>query len=194
MRGSRPLADDEIRIISDSFTGRYMKRNKALFILGLKSGFRVSELLSLRIGDVQGGGRIFDRVTVERKNVKKKTEGRTVLLNPTAKAALADWIEEMKTVAHHTDGAFLFQSREGLNKPVSRVQAWRILNKAFQENDLQGKLGTHTMRKTFASKMYDALDRDLVRLQAALGHRNINSTVQYLSFSESDIDAAIMTI
>ena len=50
------------------------------------------------------------------------------------------------------------------------------------------------MRKTFANRVYEALDCDLVKTQMALGHKNVNSTVQYLSFKEEEIDRAIMTI
>ena len=59
---------------------------------------------------------------------------------------------------------------------------------------MTGKVGTHSLRKTFADRVYDALDRDLVKTQRALGHRNINSTVHYLSFQEEEIDAAIAAI
>jgi integrase len=48
------------------------------------------------------------------------------------------------------------------------------------------------MRKTFANRMYDKLGHDLVKTQRALGHKNINSTVAYLSFREEDIAAAIL--
>jgi integrase len=43
---------EEITAVSRSFGGTYAARDRALFILGLKSGFRISELLSLRLGDV----------------------------------------------------------------------------------------------------------------------------------------------
>jgi integrase len=59
-------------------------------------------------------------------------------------------------------------------------------------NELTGKIGTHSMRKTFASKVYEQLNGRLERVQKALGHKNINSTVAYLSFREEDIDAAIL--
>ena len=93
-----------------------------------------------------------------------------------------------------TADAFIFQSKKGRNKPISRVHAWRILNEAYDANEMAGKLGTHSMRKTFADRVYDKLGRDLVKTQRALGHRNINSTVQYLSFREEEIDAAILAI
>jgi hypothetical protein len=40
--------------------------------------------------------------------------------------------------------------------------------------------------------MYERLHRDLVKVQRAMGHKNINSTVAYLSFREEEIDAAIL--
>jgi integrase len=52
--------------------------------------------------------------------------------------------------------------------------------------------GTHSLRKTFANRMYERLHRDLVKVQRAMGHKNINSTVAYLSFREEEIDAAIL--
>jgi hypothetical protein len=48
------------------------------------------------------------------------------------------------------------------------------------------------MRKTFAGKAYELLERDLVNTQRALGHKNINSTVSYLSFNDTAINDAVM--
>ena len=59
-------------------------------------------------------------------------------------------------------------------------------------NALTDTLGTHAMRKTFAKRVYEGLHHDLVKTQRAMGHRNVNSTVSYLSFREADIDAAIL--
>jgi integrase len=80
----------------------------------------------------------------------------------------------------------------GLRRHTSREQAWRILKETFTSNELRGKLGTHAMRKTFCNRMYDKLNHDLVKTQRAMGRANINSTVQYLSFREEEIDAAIL--
>ena len=76
--------------------------------------------------------------------------------------------------------------------PISRTHAWAILHAIYQSNGFTGTLGTHAMRKTFANRVYDHLHHDLVRTQRALGHKNINSTVSYLSFRDEDIDAAIL--
>ena len=52
MKGTRPLDNDEIRRVSTCFTGTFATRNRGLFMLGVSTGGRISELLSLTIGDV----------------------------------------------------------------------------------------------------------------------------------------------
>ena len=124
-------------------------------------------------------GRLVDRVTVQRRHMKKKIEGRTVLLHPEAKTALATWLLTLCQRREVTSQTFVFQSRQGGNQPISTVQAWRILHDAVTTNELTGKVGTHAMRKTFANRVYHQLNHDLVKTQRAMGHKNINSTVAY---------------
>jgi integrase len=192
MKGCRPLTDVEVELMQASVGGVYADRDRALFLLGVKSGFRISELLSLRVGDVSQHGRLVDRVTVHRRHMKKKIEGRTVLLHPEAKAALATWLLTLRQHPDTTAQTFVFRSRKGGNRPISPVQAWRILHEAVTTNELIGKVGTHAMRKTFANRVYHQLNHDLVKTQRAMGHKNINSTVAYLSFVEDEIDQAIL--
>lgn len=203
MKGCRPLTDDEVADVEQSFGGRYAVRDRALFQLGVLSGFRISELLSLRVGDVVQAGRIVDQIAVQRRNMKKKVEGRTVILHPKAKAALASWLEELQADGYFLADDFIFRSRKGQNRPISRGQAFKILQDAFEANELTGRLGTHSMRKTFANRVYRHLCQrratgeplDPFRLTSkALGHRNINSTDSYLSFLEDDIQQAILAI
>ena len=52
MKGTRPLDNTEIRRVSACFTGTFETRNCGLFMLGVSTGGRISELLSLTIGDV----------------------------------------------------------------------------------------------------------------------------------------------
>jgi integrase len=190
MKGCRPLTEAEV--LQHSFGGVYADRDKALFLLGVKSGFRISELLSLRVGDVSQHGRLVDRVTVPRRHMKNKTEGRTVLLHPEAKTALATWVLTLRQMPDCMRQTFVFRSHKGVNRPIRTVQAWRILHEAVTTNELTGKVGTHAMRKTFATRVYHQLNHDLVKTQRAMGHKNIDSTVAYLSFVEDEIDQAIL--
>ena len=194
MKGCRPLSQEEVDLISKSFWGRYEKRDRAIFLLGIKSGFRISEILSLRVKDVRSKRKMGARVHVARQNMKKKTEGRSILLHPEAKTVLKEWLEQLESEGTIDENAFIFQSQKRKNRPVSRQHVWHILRVAFESNEMDGKLGTHSMRKTFADRIYAALDSDLIKTQRALGHKNINSTVSYLSFREEEIDQAVLAI
>jgi integrase len=72
MKGCRPLSEEEVVLVQRSFGGVYAARDRALFLLGVKSGFRISKLLSLRLGDVWQHGRLVDRVTVRRQHMKNR--------------------------------------------------------------------------------------------------------------------------
>jgi integrase len=194
MKGCRPLTEDEVAVVAQSFGGAYAARDGALFALGLYTGFRISELLSLRVGDVYQHGRVVDRVTVRRRHMKRQTEGRTVVLHPRAQEAIQAWLAELRQTGDLLPTVALFRSRKGTNRPITGGQAWAILREAFDTNGLTGPLGTHAMRKTFAARVYHKLGHNLLNTQRALGHRSLKSTLSYLSFSDTEVDAAILAL
>lgn len=169
-----------------SFQGKYALRDRALFLLGLKTGFRISELLSLKVRNVCQGAQMKDRVFVARERMKGKSASRTVALHPDARQALQTWIE----FAGLSEDDWLFRSQKG--GPISRRQALHVLHQVYDANELTGKLGTHSMRKTFAKRVHERLGNDLLKTQKAMGHARVDSTVAYLSFNESEIDEAIL--
>jgi integrase len=190
MKGTRPFSDQEADAIFEAIGGHYAGRDKAIFSLGRYSGERISAILRLKVADVAQQGKLTDSVTYRRANRKGKTESRTVALHPKAKRALADWLDQLAKVEKLTPDSWCFPSRKG-NRPLGRVQFHRILKEAVARNKITGPIATHSLRKTFANGVYNRLGKDLFRLQKALGHKNINSTVQYLSFREADIEKAI---
>lgn len=132
-----------------------------------------------------------------RKSTKGRTEGRSVPLHPDAVLAIFALVREICELSAENPSVdtplfISHKTKNGELKAISRVQAWRTLTMAYGKAGLTGKLGTHTMRKTFADRVYKRLDRDLVRTQHALGHRSIQSTADYLSFEESDVTRAII--
>lgn len=71
MKGTRPLDNDEIRRVSACFTGNlYEIRNRDLFMLGVSTGGRISELLSLQIEDVYQNGSAVTDLLFEKSIVK----------------------------------------------------------------------------------------------------------------------------
>jgi integrase len=194
MKGCRALTDSEVALVSQSFGGTYATRDRALFVLGVKSGFRISELLSLTVGDVWQHGQFLDRVAVRRRHMKGKHQGRSVPLHPAAKAALAAWLMDLQAMGEIAPDTPLFPSRKGVSRPLQRQQAHHILQEAYQTNGLTGMIGCHGMRKTFGQKVYAATGHDLRATQHAMGHKSPASTAAYLAVDEQAVDAVILAL
>lgn len=81
-------------------------------------------------------------------------------------------------------------------KPKPLRAHCRIIRFAVRDLGITSKCGTHSMRKTFAARIYQNLldkgNADALRiLQAGLGHENINNTIKYLSFNEAPLVEAM---
>lgn len=188
MRGANPLTRIEVKSLLKVTKS---VREKTLLTLGFSTGYRISSILSLTVGDVSTNGVVHSHVTVQAKNTKTKT-GHTVLLNSDAKKALQALLAvigiDSKTPL------FLSQKRtiNGALKAISRIQAHRILKELFAKIGLLGSsYSTHSMRKTLAKYIYDATGGKIEKVAAVLGHKSLNSTLSYLSFNNSDIDTAL---
>jgi site-specific recombinase XerD len=193
MKGARPLTPDEIAAVSQSFFGEYAVRDKCLFLLGINIGARVSELTALQVGDVWQHSRPVDILTLRKGTVKGKKESHFVPLNATAKAVISELMSFKQMQNEDTKpGAYLFASRKGSGR-LSRVQAHRILKKAYQHAFLTGKVTTHSMRKTVANTVYSATS-DLFVVKEILGHKNLSTTQQYLGVGIDKLQEAMETL
>jgi site-specific recombinase XerD len=193
MKGSRPLTRQQVKAV---LSATKSIRERVLLTIGFCCGYRISELLSLRICDVSTNGDIHSHVTVKASNTKNGV-GRTVLLNSDAKKALATLVEWLKSKGMG-DNCPLFLSRKcdkfngDCAKAISRQQAHRIIKDLFALINEFGNVSTHTLRKTFAKAIYDATGK-IELVQIALGHRSISSTISYLLFDTDKIDNVINT-
>ena len=70
MKGTRPLNNTEIRLVSACFDGTFEARNRGLFMLGVSTGGRISELLSLQIADVWQNERAVSDLLFDKSIVK----------------------------------------------------------------------------------------------------------------------------
>ena len=88
MKGTRPLDNQEIRQVSGSFDGTYEGRNRALFMLGVSTGGRISELLGLQIGDVYQNRAPVTDLLFDKSIVKGKEHSRAVPVNRDGRQAI----------------------------------------------------------------------------------------------------------
>lgn len=92
MKGTRPLDNDEIRSVSTCFTGRFARRNRGLFMLGVSTGGRISELLSLQIADVFQNGSAVSDLLFEKSVVKGGEVSRAVPVNNDGRLAITELV------------------------------------------------------------------------------------------------------
>ena len=195
MKGTRPLDNDEIRRVSAAFTGTFATRNRGLFMLGVSTGGRISELLSLCVGDVYQNKKPVTDLLYGKAIVKGGEVSRSVPVNADGKKA----IDELVTWHRRHYGSIastrpLFPSRHKSGTvPLHRQTAHAILKNAFMEAGLNGHIATHSLRKSFAQRLYDKTG-DIYLVQELLGHRNISTTQKYLGVNYADAKAAVEAI
>jgi len=183
MKGCRSLSESEVEAV---FQVLGNTRDRLLFIMGVKTGLRISELLSLRVQDVWVAGNPGSEVRLAKCNTKGKREGRQVPLTAQVKQAL---VEHLRTSADLRQP--LFKSTKG-QAAITRMQAHRVLKAAFQRLNLEGNLATHAMRKTFAKGVHEALGHRIEKTQIAMGHRSLGSTASYIQVDREEVVAAIL--
>lgn len=194
MKGTRPLTNDEIQAVADTFTGTYEVRNRGLFLLGVSVGGRISELLSLTVGDVYQNDQPVSDLLFDRKIVKGKEESRAVPVNIDGRDAIEAIIGWHHKQYGETDPQTpLFPSRKrsgGKLTAMNRQNSDKILNDAFTAAGLNGKLGTHSLRKSFAQRLYD-VTRDIYVVKELLGHKNVVTTQDYLGVNYIKVREAL---
>lgn len=190
MKGTRPLTNEEIRKVRDSFSGTYATRNSSLFMLGVSVGGRISELLSLKVSDVWQNNKPITDILFDKSIVKGKETARAVPVNVDGQRAIGDLIAwHQFYYESHNSERVLFPSQKTA-KPLKRQAAHKILKAAFEQAGLNGKLATHTLRKTFAQRLYDQCS-DIYVVREMLGHKNVATTQAYLGVNYVSVREAV---
>ncbi|WP_342431099.1 site-specific integrase [Neobacillus sp. FSL H8-0543] len=151
-------------------------RDHMMFLLGINTGLRVSDLLQLKVKDLKGKRKV---IVKEGKTDKPRT------------IHLHNIYEELNDYIKKLDSEWLFPSRKG-NKPITRIQAYRQLNKAADMCDIAEGIGTHTMRKTFGYWYYKQ-SKDIATLQTILNHSHPEITLRYIGITDEEIENSLQS-
>lgn len=171
----QPIRDPDMILFMKRFLKEQSDRNYLLFVTGINSGLRISDILQLRVRDVK---RSYFNI-IEMKTNKKKRIDMTSELQK----------EFKRYIEGKEDHEYLFKSREGLNRPLTRSMAYKILRKAVDYVGLDD-IGTHTMRKTFGYHLYKKTG-DVALLQKILNHSDPAFTLRYIGITEDMMNQAI---
>ena len=157
-------------------------RNYMLFYTGINSGMRVSDIVALTKDDVRNtDGSMKQHITVIEKKTRKQKRF------PLCNGLLTEMERYTKNMKQ---GEYLFKSRKGDNKPITTVQAYRIISEAAARIGLE-EIGTHTMKKTFGYFHYQQY-KDVAILQEIFNHSAPSVTLRYIGINQDVIDNSYM--
>ncbi|MEK4024464.1 site-specific integrase [Sporosarcina sp. FSL W7-1283] len=178
MKVVQPIRDfEKVEEIMRILKGR-SERNYILLMVGLYTALRISDILRIRVEDIQK-----DYLNIRE---KKTSKFRRVYLNPDLRKALRSY------TADKQPHEFLIKSREGGNKPISRAMAYQVLKNVAEEVGLDS-IGTHSLRKTFGYWVYKDT-KDVAALQKLFNHSNPEETLRYIGIEQDSVDSLIRNV
>ncbi|WP_025731515.1 site-specific integrase [Heyndrickxia ginsengihumi] len=165
------------------------ERDFLLFVLGINCPYRISDLTRIQIKDVlDQKGKVRSHLELKEKKTGKVNK---VAIAKGVKKSIEQYIANHYTKDPHPED-YLFRSRKGINKPISRVQAWNIIKSAALEVGLEN-IGTHSLRKTFG---YHQIKRgtNITLLMKMFNHSSEAVTLRYIGITQDDMDAAVQAL
>ena len=152
-------------------------------------------MLALKVGEVWQNGKpvsdlLFDKTIVKGGEVSTGGSGERQWqkkpLNGVDRRSIRGTLSESIDV----ERVFCFHRRQG--DRVRWIVEWHttVLKTAFEAAGLNGKLATHSMRKSFAQRLYEQTN-DIFAVQEMLGHKNVATTQRYLGVNYASVRDAV---
>jgi len=150
------------------------QRDKAMLEVLYATGIRVTELISIRISDVNlHSGYI---------KVKKKNKERTIPVGNVALKCLADYIENVRPLLIKTEEEeTLFINANG--QKMTRQGFWKKLKQYKDQAKIDKELTPHTIRHSFAVHLLQN-GAEVKMVQEILGHTDVASTLMYTQMAD----------
>lgn len=164
------LSDFQVDILLDSPVCRNIKgyRDKAMLEILYATGIKATELINLRVSDVNLKiGFIYSR-SVGKEHI--------IPIYAYARDCVQDYIEKRSSIPNSDKTDVLFLNRDG--QPLSRQGLWKIIKTYQKKSGLPNGVTPHTLRHSFAVNLLEN-GADLKSVQEMLGHTNITSTQVY---------------
>ena len=177
----KPISFGQVRLLIEQpskLSTPEAKRDRAMLELLYASGMRVSELVSLNLGDVD----------IENGYVRclgKGSKERVIPIYEQAALAVKEYINETRPqLVHNDDEKALFLNPRG--ERLTRQGFWQKLKEYAKSANLESDVTPHTLRHSFATHMLSG-GADLRSVQELLGHANISTTQVYTHLTTEHI-------
>ena len=150
-------------------------RDFIMFLTGIHTGLRITDLLRLRVVDVRDRNYIYVKEG-------KTNKPRKILISTELKREIKAFC---KGKEHYE---YLFKSREGENNPISRSRAHQILKETGEVFGID--IACHTLRKTFGYDHYKR-NKNVAILMEIFNHSTERMTLIYIGVYQEDLDGSM---
>lgn len=161
-------------------------RDYLLFMTGISSALRVSDILLLKVSDIWDGKKPCEYIEIREKKTNKY---KRFAISQNLKKAITDYMKESQLSTND----FVFQSREGENKAITRQMVNYILDNACEAVGVKERFGTHGMRKTFAYWAWKS-GCSLALLMDILNHSSESMVKKYLGITQENLDKVYINL
>ncbi len=160
-------------------------RDLLLLNLGVNSGLRVQDLLSLRVRQLRNVG-LGDRVVIVERKTKKQN---LFLVNKLILSSLRAYFEAFPEAQ---DDDFVFKSRKGRNYPLTTYAVTQMVQRWCDSIGLKINAGAHSLRKTFCWMQRTVYGTSWEQICERLNHASPAITRRYLGIKKEEIERALM--
>lgn len=167
---------DDIKAIK-KILKQHSQRDLLFFVLGINTGLRISDLLSLRVNDVWDGAKVRNFLCITDNHTDEK---KAFYLNKSVERELKTYL----SIVDSDQQDYLFKSKKN-DLPFTRQQAYRIVNQAAKDAGMTVKIGTHTLRKTFG---YHAYRKGIAIsfIAKIFNHHSSSETLHYIGIDKHE--------
>jgi len=188
-----PIRDrKKIAQIKNLLRGQGRYRDLLLFVVGINTALRVSDLLKLRVSDfLDDQRRVKSRFWLKEQKRNKRHE---VVINNSIRETLKEYLAAYYDIANNPDNFLFFNTKTNrYAQPINRGQVWKSVTSICSQVGLKGKYGTHSLRKTWGyhARMQGV---DLALIMYKLNHASLVYTKRYLGITDDELHAVVQRL
>ena len=183
-----PIRDrKKIAQIKNQLRGQRRFRDLLLFVVGINTALRISDLLELRVAHfLDDQQRIRHRFWIKEQKRGKRQE---IVINNSIREVLEEYLAAYQAITTAGNHFVFFNSKaNNFKQPIRRGQAWKVITTICQQVGLHGNFGTHSLRKTWGyhARMQGV---DLALIMHKLNHESVAYTKRYLGITDDELQA-----
>ena len=170
------LSVEEVALLLQAAPG---PKYKAAFATAYGAGLRVSEVVALKVGDIDS-----ERMLLRVEQGKGRKD-RHAMLSPQLLERLREWWREGRRLGALLPGGWLFPGRNPV-EPLSTRQLNRAVHAAAEAAGIKKRVSPHTLRHSFVTHLLEQ-DTDIRIIQVLLGHAKLDTTARYTRVANTTI-------